>query len=202
MYINTQTNEYPLRESDIREAHPNVSFPTPFRPIEPYRFVTKMPKPSHNPVIEKVVELSPQYNESEGVWEQVFDVVTKFEEYTDEENVTHTVEDQIQAAIEAQQAKLASSVQTIIVDAVQARLDAFARTRNYDNILFACTYATSTVPKFQTEGQYAVELRDETWAVLYSILDDVLAGELPMPESYDDVEPMLPVMEWPAPPSE
>ena len=46
------------------------------------------------------------------------------------------------------------------VAAVQVRLDDFARTRNYDGILSAATYATSTVSKFAAEGQCAVALRD------------------------------------------
>jgi len=81
--------------------------------------------------------------------------------------------------------------------ATQARLDTFARTRNYDNILSAATYATSTVPKFTAEGQYAVEARDSTWAALYQIMAEVQAGTRPMPESFADVEPLLPVLEWP-----
>lgn len=81
--------------------------------------------------------------------------------------------------------------------AIQARLDAWARTRNYDGVLSATTYATSTVPKFQAEGQRAVELRDQTWAAAYAILADVLAGTRPMPASLVDIEADLPVLEWP-----
>lgn len=79
----------------------------------------------------------------------------------------------------------------------QKRLDDFARTRNYDNILSACTYATSTVPKFRQEGQYCVNARDNTWATLYTILAEVQAGTRPMPSGYEDIEPLLPVLEWP-----
>ena len=43
-----------------------------------------------------------------------------------------------------------------IVDQTQARLDAFAATRNYAGILSACTYATSNNPVFQVEGKRAV----------------------------------------------
>lgn len=97
-------------------------------------------------------------------------------------------------------ANLAAKNQQIkksIVDQTQARLDDFAKTRNYDGILSLATYATSTNPKFQAEGQYGVEARDTTWAKLYEILAEVEAGTRPMPEGYTDVEPELPVLEWP-----
>lgn len=81
---------------------------------------------------------------------------------------------------------------------IQERLDAFARTRNYDSILSACTYATSTVPKFAAEGQAAVNLRDATWAAAYQLLDEVLAGTRPAPASIADIEADLPQLEWPA----
>lgn len=84
-----------------------------------------------------------------------------------------------------------------IVQSTQTRLDAFARGRNYDGILSACSYATSTVPKFQTEGQYCVQARDATWATLYAILAQVQAGERPLPQGYDDLEAELPVLAWP-----
>ncbi|MDD3017223.1 MAG: hypothetical protein PHE74_02350 [Comamonas sp.] len=85
-----------------------------------------------------------------------------------------------------------------IVAATQQRLDDFARTRNHDGILSACTYATSLVPKFATEGQYAVQARDATWATLYALLAEVQSGTRPAPASFDDVAPLLPELEWPA----
>ena len=83
-------------------------------------------------------------------------------------------------------------------DAGEARLDAFAKTRNYDGILSASTYATSTVLKFAAEGQYAVDARDQTWSALYALMAEVLAGTRPMPESFAEVEPLLPNLVWPA----
>ena len=88
-------------------------------------------------------------------------------------------------------------IRVYVVLATQARLDDFARTRAYDGILSACTYATSSVPKFATEGQYAVTARDATWAALYAFMDSVIAGTQPMPSSFADVEPFLPTLTWP-----
>lgn len=79
---------------------------------------------------------------------------------------------------------------------VQQHLDTFARTRNYDGILSAATYATSTVPKFAAEGQYAVEARDTTWAKCYEILAAVEEGSRPMP-TLDELLAELPVLTWP-----
>jgi hypothetical protein len=81
---------------------------------------------------------------------------------------------------------------------IQQRLDDFARSRYYDNILSACTYATSAVPKFKTEGQACVNLRDATWAAAYDILTKVQAGKRPMPSSIADIEADLPDTVWPA----
>jgi len=80
--------------------------------------------------------------------------------------------------------------------AVQQRLDDFAKTRNYTNIMSAATYATSTVPKFKAEGQYAVEARDATWAKCYEILAAVEGGTRPMP-TLDELLAELPVLTWP-----
>ncbi len=85
-----------------------------------------------------------------------------------------------------------------IIQSAQTRLDEFARTRGYDGILSACTYASSTVPKFQAEGQYCVDARDNTWATLYTILSEVESGIRPSPIAYSDLEPELPVLTWPA----
>lgn len=79
---------------------------------------------------------------------------------------------------------------------MQKHLDDFARTRNYDGILNAATYATSTVPKFAAEGQYAVEARDATWAKCYEILAAVEDGTRPMP-TLEELIAELPVLTWP-----
>ena len=87
-------------------------------------------------------------------------------------------------------------LQKTIITATQARLDSFARTRNYDGILSACTYATSGVPKFAGEGQAAVDARDATWATLYTILGEVQAGTRPVPTDFADIEADLPALVW------
>jgi hypothetical protein len=89
------------------------------------------------------------------------------------------------------------ALQASIVQQVQKRLDDFAATRNYDGILSACTYATSTVTQFAAEGQCCVEARDETWATLYQILAEVEAGTRPVPTTYAEIESELPTLVWP-----
>ena len=79
---------------------------------------------------------------------------------------------------------------------VQARIDTFVKTRNYDGILSACSYATSTNPKFAAEGQYCVEARDATWAKCYEVFHAVQSGQRPIP-SWEEFEAELPPLEWP-----
>jgi hypothetical protein len=197
MYINTETNQYPLSASDIRSENPNTSFPSPFVPSSKYQWVFPTPQPStYNLVTQIVRETAPQLT-SKGTWEQRWEVVPKFQEYTDEDGVLHTVAEQEAAAMAADSLQKLETLQKNIVDSVQKRLDDFAKTRNYDGILSASTYASSTVPKFQQEGQYAVVARDQTWATLYEILAEVQAGTRPAPQSYADIEPDLPVLAWP-----
>lgn len=81
--------------------------------------------------------------------------------------------------------------------AVQSRLDAFVRTRNYDGILSLCTYATDPDPRFAAEGQRGVDLRSATWAACYLIMAEVQAGTRPMP-TVEELLAELPALEWPA----
>ena len=196
-YIRLIDQQYPLTEHDIRLAHPNVSFPVPFRPPEEYAVVFPTPTPAHDTVIQQARKVAPELTDG-GWWEQRWEVVSRFVEYTDEQGVLHTVAEQEAAAIAADQQAKQQAVMSQIVDAVQNRLDTFAATRNYAGILSACTYATSTVPRFASEGQYCVQARDATWARCYEMLDEVIAGTRPMPTGFADIEPELPVLTWPA----
>lgn len=98
-------------------------------------------------------------------------------------------------AAEIQAARL-NALQDSVVAATQARLDTFAKTRGYDGILSACTYASSAVPQFQVEGARCLALRDATWAALYQILAQVQAGTRPPPVDYAAIEPELPAVGW------
>lgn len=177
--INVPAGVYPYSLEKLRADNPGTSFPLVMPSDRLAEFgvfsVTETPQPPFNPSTHKLVELLP-VNQA-GQWVQVWDLVP----LTDDEL--------------AQAAKL---LQQQIIDATQQRLDDFARTRNYDGILSACTYATSTVAKFAAEGQYAVNARDITWATLYQVLDEVQNGVRQPPQSFADVEPLLPTLAWPA----
>lgn len=180
MYINTETNQYPVSESEIRALFPNTSFPVPFVPPSNYAHVFQAPQPTFNALTEFVREIAPTLTQL-GTYQQAWEVVALPPEQA-----------------QANQAAALEVLQSSIVQATQDKLDNFAQTRNYDGILSAATYATSTIPKFQAEGQYAVFARDLTWAKLYEILAEVEAGTRPVPTGFVDIEPSLPTLNWPS----
>lgn len=85
---------------------------------------------------------------------------------------------------------------TEYTSAVQRHLDNKARERNYDGILSACTYATSSVHKFAAEGQACVTWRDAVWTTCYAILGEVTTGAK-QPPTVEELLVKLPVMVWP-----
>ncbi len=177
MYINTTTLQR-VSEQEIRAAFPNTSFPSQFSPPEGYAVLFQSPTPTYDPITQGYREVTP--TQINGKWYQAFEV--------------YSLEPEV---IAANQQAAAIALQASIVSATQQRLDEFAKTRNYDGILSAATYATSTVPKFQQEGQYAVNARDNTWATLYTILGEVQQGTRPVPSGFADIEPLLPALVWP-----
>lgn len=148
MYINIKTNQYPVSESDIRAAFPNVSFPVPFRPVEGYEWVFPTPKPAFNPVIQSAREIDP-VKTIKGTWEQRWEVVRKY--------ATKEEED---AAIEADRKSKVSQV----VTARQIKL-ALLQTGLLDNIEAAVAQAGRAV---KIEWEYATEF-SRNWPTLYAM---------------------------------
>lgn len=178
MWINTVTHQYPLWEADIRAQLPNTSFGQPFTPPEPFEWVAPTPMPDFDSIGQAARELAPIM--VAGTWRQRWEVVALSAEQT-------------AANQEAQTQRVKAS----IVAATQARLDAFARTRGYDDIKSASDYAGCSVPQFSSEGIYCRDARAETWAQLYDMLAEVQAGTRPVPNSYADIEADLPPLTWP-----
>jgi len=196
MYINIITNQYSVSESEIRAQHPNTSFPQPFEPPDGYSWVFPTPQPTFNPIIEQAIETQPELT-VKGHWEQRWNIVSKFVEYTDETGTTHTIEAQQLAALAADQIQKDLLLQKDIERKTQERLDVFAQTRGYDDVKSASTYAGCSVLNFDIEGTYCRDIRAQTWSVLYDILDQVKTGTIPKPNNFSDIEPLLPPLEWP-----
>lgn len=172
-YIHAPSGDYPLTVTDLRLRHPNVSFPVTLTDAEAAAFDCYPVQETAQPSAPGKVAVRGAPELVGGVWRERWALRSLTESET-------------------------GALQQGIVAAAQQRLDDFARTRNYDGILSAATYATSTVPQFATEGQYAVRARDATWAALYTILGQVQAGTRPVPTSFADIEQDLPVLAWPA----
>ena len=85
-------------------------------------------------------------------------------------------------------------IQNEFIAKIQTRLDDFVRTRGYDNMLSACTYANSNIPQFATEGNKAIGLRDLTWSKSYELLDNAISSKnIP---SWESFEAQLPELSW------
>lgn len=67
-----------------------------------------------------------------------------------------------------------------LVRAVQIHLDATARSRGYDSILSACSYAGAPNP-YRAEGEAYLAWRGAVWAHGYQVLRDVQANSRPVP---------------------
>lgn len=100
MYIRLSDSQYPISVKQIKEAFPDRSFRSPFTPPADYAWVFPTPKPEHDSVIKRVVEIAPALS-TKGKWEQQWEVRSAFTEYTDGEDVLHTVAEQEAAAIAA-----------------------------------------------------------------------------------------------------
>ncbi len=90
------------------------------------------------------------------------------------------------------QSEVDRAIQSVFEQAVQDRLDQAARTRGYDGILSAATYATSKNPRFGPEGIAFRDWRDAVWTYCYQALADVQAGKRAMPTAKDLIAELPP----------
>ena len=78
--------------------------------------------------------------------------------------------------------------------AIDAHVEAQAKSMQYNGAAHLASYAASTVPEWQAEAQAFVAWRDQVWTTALDLLADAEAsGEAP---SAEDVLAALP--EWPA----
>jgi hypothetical protein len=192
-YIILDTQEV-VSQGELRKRNSNTSFPAvwdsaicEYLNIAP---ILAAPQPEHTEL--EIVVKDGIVQDSKGNWIENWVVQPRFSDIKNEKGKVITSKAEQEAAFFA--AKL-EQVKLAIVSQVQTRLDDFAKTRNYDSILSACTYATSTNDVFKAEGQKAVELRDSTWATLYTIMLEVSSGSRTV-SSFSDIESDLPVLEW------
>lgn len=93
-------------------------------------------------------------------------------------------------------APTAEQLQAQLTAVIQNYLDEAAQQIGYDGILSLCSYATSTVPKFQAEGVTGVALRDACWLRGGGLLAEVEAEVRPVPTEAELIA-LLPPIEWP-----
>lgn len=194
-------NKYRLRstgqvvtEAEYRALTPNISYPAVLVP-EDADVVFPAPQPAFDAVIRTCIEVAPTLT-VKGTYEQTWQVVPRFAEYTDADDVTHTVAEQELAAQEAAQATALAATQARYTAALEALYDTTAQSRKYDNRL-TCALRAGYAGPFQAEGTAFAVWMDTCNMTAYDIMGQVLAGDITMP-SIAELLAMMPTMEWPA----
>ena len=81
--------------------------------------------------------------------------------------------------------------------AVQAAIDAAAKSRGYADGFALASYHASTVPAWAAEAQTFVAWRDAVWVYAYGVLGQVQAGQM-QPPTISGLLGNLPPITWPA----
>lgn len=127
--------------------------------------------------------------------EQVLQLLPNASKYGRMQNIPLNYETTYGGTLPSQ--TLFEKVVSMVRDRTQENLDAFAKTRSYDDIKSAAAYSDSVVPKYHDEGNFCKVLRDTTWAALEIYTEKVLASQVVLPYRWDLIAAELPKMEWP-----
>lgn len=175
---NNNVAHYPYSIPDLKKDNPSTSFPDVITDqelllwnVHKVRLVNPVTFDKNSETCEEVM---PEFVDNE--WVQRWTI----RDLTAEELTTHI-----------------KNIRDEYIRLTQERLDTFAQTRGYDNILSVCTYASSSSSTFRVEGEYGVIARDDTWNKLYHLLELVESGLIPVPNSYEEIENLLPALTWP-----
>lgn len=178
-YIHVPTNVYPLTESMIRAAFPNISFPAAFVPPTGYEMVFRTPRPTHDPLTHSVVETLP-VKTGNGHWEQRWNVV------------------QLSPSQAQQNQQKAQQEMIARFDAgLTAHLDKVAQSKKYDNRI-TCMVRAGFPGPFQAEGMAFAAWADQCNMFAYTLMQQVMTGQAPAPASVDAFISQLPQMVWPS----
>lgn len=79
---------------------------------------------------------------------------------------------------------------------LERNLDDFAKQRGYKDISTAIGYASSAVKSFKADALVCSALRDKSWVALYEVFDKIDNKEIPVPETFAEIEKALPELKW------
>ena len=176
-YINTQTNQYPISEQEIRNQYPNTSFANPFVAPSEYAVVFQAPAPVYDALTQSVREIQPVLvnDKYQQAWE-VYDLTP--EQVADNQAAAQ------QALINQYNA------------ALDKHLDTTAQSKRYTD-RFTCAIRAGFQGPYQAEGLAFGQWMDTCNQLAYQMLAEIEAGTRPMFASTDEFIAALPPMVWP-----
>lgn len=87
---------------------------------------------------------------------------------------------------------LQTKCKELFEEITQSTLNSFAEINGYDNIEVMCTYKSSNHPEWSGQGFLASSLRDYMWDEVYSIINKIDSGEIPMPANRQELFSLIP----------
>jgi len=158
-------------------SYPHVSFGSTFVPPPEFAEVVAKEPPSFDPYSQILIEKAPKLYR--GVYSQQWEVL-----------------DLDQRTIQENAIKRIDAMKDSYMSAVQLHMDSEAKKKGYDNILSACTYANSTIPKFKAEGKAAVLWRDQIWDYCFVNIQSMQDGTRSLPKDIQSFIEELPKINW------
>jgi hypothetical protein len=104
---------------------------------------------------------------------------------------TYEIPDPTPEELAAAKVKETEEIVKRLTNAVQAHMEDVARSKGYDNLMSACSYA-AVANAFQAESQKFIEWRANCWMVCHHVLAEAEAGNIAVP-SEQELVAMLPV---------